>query len=162
MRLLFRSQTPDGVWPLYSVSANGGTPRRLTPVGQFASDAVWSPDGSQIAYSAVTERQNFDVYVMGADGSDPRRLTEDAGWDAPVGWSPDGLTVLIRTQRGGSWDVATVPAAGGPVTMVTTTPMIEGNAQFTPDGSRVVFVRADPRDQIVRVNVTPLMRAGTE
>ena len=52
--------------------------------------------------------------------------------------------------------------AGGPVTMLTATAANEGDGQFTPNGSRIVFGRSDPRDQIVRVNVTPLMRSGTD
>src|SRR5215470_4057449 len=74
---------------LWIVSRSGGTARRLTSTPSVEIDPFFSPDGSQIAFSA-TIAGNTDVYVMSAAGGDPKRLTYHPAIDRVRGWSPDG------------------------------------------------------------------------
>src|SRR5574338_10914 len=59
---------------LWVVSRSGGTARRLTSTPSSEIDPYFSPDGSQIAFSA-TIAGNTDVYVVPTAGGDPKRLT---------------------------------------------------------------------------------------
>jgi len=59
---------------LWVVSRGGGQARRLTSTPGAEIDPYFSPDGSQIAFTA-TVAGNTDVYVMPTAGGDPKRLT---------------------------------------------------------------------------------------
>ena len=62
---------------LWSVSASGGTARRLTAsAGRIAFPSL-SPDGKHIAFTGQDDGPN-EVYVMDAEGGEPRRLTGSA------------------------------------------------------------------------------------
>jgi tricorn protease len=83
----------DDIW---TVSRQGGEAERLTSSGKVAAGPFFSPDGSQIAYSAHLNG-NLDAYVMPATGGVPRRLTWHPGGSGVVGWTPDGKNVLIAS-----------------------------------------------------------------
>src|SRR5215470_17261004 len=65
---------------LWVVSRSGGTARRLTSTPSLEIDPYFSPDGSQIAFTA-TIAGNTDVYVVPTPGGDPKRLTYHPGID---------------------------------------------------------------------------------
>ena len=101
---------------LWEVSASGGRARRLTSGVGEASRPRFSPDGSEIAFTA-TEEGNFDVYVMPAEGGAPKRITWIGEMAFVQGWSPSGDEVLIATcfERPFMktlW-IQAIPAAGG-------------------------------------------------
>src|SRR4029079_15927152 len=83
---------------LWVVARNGGQARRLTSTPGVEIDPRFSPDGSQIAFSA-TVAGNTDVYVVPTTGGDPKRLTYHPGADRVRGWTPDGRRVVFSSAR---------------------------------------------------------------
>src|SRR5215475_3527717 len=83
---------------LWIVSRSGGQARRLTSTPGVESDPYFSPDGTQIAFTA-TVGGNTDVYVMPAAGGDAKRLTFHPGLDRVRGWTPDGRRVIFASSR---------------------------------------------------------------
>ena len=83
---------------LWVVSRNGGQARRLTSTPGAEIDPYFSPDGSQIAFTA-TVAGNTDVYVVPTVGGDPKRLTYHPGLDRARGWTPDGRRVIFASVR---------------------------------------------------------------
>lgn len=83
---------------LWLVSRDGGQARRLTSTAGAEMDPYFSPDGSQIAFSA-TVAGNTDVYVMPTKGGDAKRLTYHPGPDRVRGWTPDGRRVVFGSGR---------------------------------------------------------------
>ncbi|MGA8090599.1 MAG: PDZ domain-containing protein [Terracidiphilus sp.] len=81
----------DDVW---TVNRQGGEAERLTSDGKVVAGPFFSPDGSEIAYSAHLNG-NVDVYVMPSGGGVPRRITWHPAGSQVVGWTPDGKRVLI-------------------------------------------------------------------
>src|SRR5437764_11572301 len=63
---------------LWTVGREGGEARRLTSGAGVETDPVFSPDGTQIAFTADYDG-NPDVYVLPANGGMPRRLTFHPG-----------------------------------------------------------------------------------
>ena len=63
-------------------------------------DAVWSPDGEQIAFRRVAGN-TVDIYLMNADGSDVRPLLVAPGTDQDPTWSPDGARIAFKSDRPG-------------------------------------------------------------
>src|SRR5262245_41639284 len=83
---------------LWIVSRAGGQARRLTSTPNVEADPRFSPDGTQIAFSA-TVGGNTDVYLMPVAGGDPKRLTYHPGVDVVRGWTPDGRRVIFASDR---------------------------------------------------------------
>jgi len=83
----------DDIW---TVSRQGGDAERLTAVDTVIAGPYFSPDGSQVAYTAHLHG-GYDVYVVPSSGGIPRRLTWHPAGSFVVGWSPDGKDVLVQS-----------------------------------------------------------------
>lgn len=83
------------------MTADGSDPVNLTrdPAPDFG--AVWSPDGTQLAFASGRDG-NVEVYAMGRDGERPVNLTQHSAWDADPCWSPDGAFLAFSSDRSGS------------------------------------------------------------
>jgi tricorn protease len=125
---------------LWSVPREGGEARRLTTgVGQ-ESGPIFSPDGSQIAFTGQYDG-NYDVYVIPADGGMPRRLTWHPDPDQAVGWTPDGERVLFASRRDSGTDAIhlfTISIDGG---FPEELPLPNGESGcYSPDGTHLAYV----------------------
>jgi tricorn protease len=83
---------------LWIVGRGGGQARRLTSTPGAETEPHFSPDGTQIAYTA-TIAGNTDVYVMPTTGGESKRLTYHPGSDRVRGWTPDGRRVIFASAR---------------------------------------------------------------
>jgi Tol biopolymer transport system component len=94
-----------------------------------------SPDGKQLVVSDQTRNADHksQVYILPITGGEPRLITKNAPsyWH---GWSPDGKMLAFIGERGGEFDVYTIPAAGGEETRMTTAPGLDDGSEYTPDG----------------------------
>ena len=103
------------------------------------NDHVLSPDGRQIAISHGTREDGQSrVYVMPVSGGVPRLLTP-LGPSYLHGWSPDGRTLAYCAERGGEYDIYTIPAEGGVETRLTDTPGLSDGPEYSPDGRYIWF-----------------------
>jgi tricorn protease len=84
---------------LWSVSVDGGHAERLTAGVASATNAHFSPDGQQIAFTSSGEGPG-EVYVMPSNGGPSRRLSYHAGRSEVVGWQPDGTRILYASSAG--------------------------------------------------------------
>ena len=86
-----------------------------------------------------------DVYVFDLASGETARLTEDRNHNSNLRWSPDGRSILydanMRTDaaRAMTPDLMSVDLSGDQSTVLADWASIE-SANFTPDGSRIVFV----------------------
>ncbi|HZF25954.1 MAG TPA: S9 family peptidase [Steroidobacteraceae bacterium] len=110
---------------------------------------VPSPDGKWIVV-CVTEPaydekdQVADLWIVPGDGSaEPRRLTSNKAKENGVTWSDDSKRIAFSTKRDGD-DVEQIyvldVAAGGEAERVTNLSTAARSPQFSPDGSRLLFV----------------------
>ncbi|HEX3345385.1 MAG TPA: hypothetical protein VHS09_12465 [Polyangiaceae bacterium] len=96
--LVFSSnRSSDGSMQLFSMDLASQTLRQLTSQTGGAGQAVFSPDGTSIAYHSAP-----DVYLMAADGSDDHVVVvspDGADYEHPA-FSPDGASILVdRTNE---------------------------------------------------------------
>lgn len=128
---------------LWSVSREGGDAVRLTTGMGIEREPVFSPDGSQIAFTGEYDG-NVDVFVIPASGGIPRRLTYHPAPDSAVGWTPDGKQVIFASRRAsysGFSRLFTVPAEGGLETQLPLDRAVEGS--YSPDGKKLAYVPID-------------------
>ncbi len=81
---------------LWTVSADGGTARRLTTHPGEESHPAISPDGSTLAFTAAYEGPS-EVYTMPIEGGVPTRWTFESSTSTVVGFTADGR-LLYTTQ----------------------------------------------------------------
>jgi tricorn protease len=129
---------------LWIVERDGGKARRLTSTPSIETDPRFSPDGSQIAFTASV-KGNTDVFIMPSAGGAPRRLTHHPGLDLVRGWTHDGQRVIFGSARGALptpirssytrlW---TVTVAGGMPEMLPMPRAYTGS--LSPDGRQIAY-----------------------
>lgn len=125
---------------LYAFDFTTGRERRLT-TGERAFDPAWSPDGQRLAFVAVSSGRSclkvLDLSTGLVTGvSEGQGLAEFA---APA-WSPDGWQLAVAYKpEGGAWDLALVPATGGPPAPLWADQALDRNAVWTADGRYLLF-----------------------
>jgi Tol biopolymer transport system component len=153
------SDPPAAHLQIWTVNVDGSAATQLTHDDTGNVDhPAFSPDGTKIAYEA----DGGHVFVMNANGTDPVDLTPgthaDQTYDSPS-WSPDGtkLAVLYRDQGDATpeYDVAVISAttpsssltnltAGAGVDSGDPGPGHAGGPVWSPDGTKIAFVRGNP------------------
>lgn len=85
---------------LYTVSPTGDDPVKLTEMPYGIVDYAVSPDGSQIAYSAINEDDFIDSWVMNSDGEKQKQLwaCENALCTHPI-WAADGRRLIVERRE---------------------------------------------------------------
>jgi Tol biopolymer transport system component len=114
---------------LFTVRVDGGGLKQLTPWGNGAGDADWSPSGKKLVFEANPNNRCYgDVYTVDSDGQHLKNITDnrcDGGIADPV-WSPNGHKILFSQAR---------EFSGG---------FGFGLATMNPDGSARHFILPNP------------------
>jgi Tol biopolymer transport system component len=71
-------------------------------------------------------------------GGTPSRITEQ-GPSYWHGWSPDGKTLAYCAERGGEYDIYTIPVEGGAERRLTTAEGLDDGPDYSPDGRFIYF-----------------------
>src|SRR6185437_15723344 len=125
---------------LWSVPRSGGEAHVLASGMDLLAQPIFSPDGSQVAFSGTYDK-NTDVYVVPTTGGQPRRLTYHPDPDIAVGWTPDGKKIVFSSHRESFSDpdqLFTVPVRGG---FPEELPLPTGEAgSYSPGGDRIAYV----------------------
>ncbi|MBI4891026.1 MAG: S9 family peptidase [Acidobacteria bacterium] len=109
--------SPDGKWIVVAVvepdydpakqssdlwllpSDGSAAPRRITFTKGAESGAVWSPDGTRLAFTAKREGDDApQIYILPLQGGEAQRVTSaPAGASSPK-WRPDGQALLYESD----------------------------------------------------------------
>lgn len=119
---------------------------RLKTEMNRACSPVWSPDGSQLAFSARYDGLNFNIYRKSVEGDgEAERLTDNRNMQLVESWSQDGK-MLAFTQldpRSGS-DIWVLSLEGGSTRkLLFNTLYHEGWPRFSPDGRWLAYTSND-------------------
>ncbi|HPC84717.1 MAG TPA: PDZ domain-containing protein [Thermoanaerobaculaceae bacterium] len=126
---------------IWLVPKEGGIAHRLsTPPGE-ESFPRFSPDGTQLAFSANYDG-NLDVYVVPASGGVPTRITHHPDPDRMLAWYPDGASILFASPREAGKDrfnqLFKVSSTGG---LPTRLPVPYGEfGAISPDGGFLAYM----------------------
>ncbi|MDG3006628.1 cellulase family glycosylhydrolase [Paludisphaera mucosa] len=141
---------------ILAIPATGGEPRPIDTgfATRCNNDHGVSPDGATLVISDHSQGDHKSrIYTLPVAGGTPQLVTPE-GPSYWHGWSPDGRTLAYCAQRGGEFDIYTIPAAGGPETRLTTAKGLDDGPEYAPDGRRIYFnSERSGRMQIWRMNV---------
>jgi len=105
--------------------------------GISATDLDFSSDGKWVTYVAIPEGT---LWRCRADGMDRLQLTSAPERAALPQWSPDGKHIAyVRMKPGRPWRVAVIPAEGGTPEEIMEESRSQVDANWSPDGSRILF-----------------------
>ena len=88
----------------FVVDKFGGDLQRLTNA-RGGLYPVWSPDGSQIAFTQYEPGGLGDLFVSDAIGRNLRRLTNASVGVYGLTWSPDGSKIAFTSVTEGGWEI---------------------------------------------------------
>lgn len=166
---------------LWIIDVGTGESRKLT-TGQMAVGSFdWSPDGTAIAFDHRPNGDpanggSADISVVDLSSARTRALVTQDGPDSNPEWSPDGTRIAFESAMANPAHyytnglIATVPAAGGPVDVLTRAfdedPNLiawsEGGIYFSAtERTYALLYRLDPRTKaITRLPHDPQAIAG--
>jgi Tol biopolymer transport system component len=123
---------PDGI--LWRAKADGSERVQLTspPVRPFV--CRWSPDGTQILFTAKRDSQLSELYTVAGKGGTPRQLLPSAeGTGREDGyWSPDGRKIVYAVFEPGA-SLAILDVASGKVSKIPGSNELF-SPRWSPDG----------------------------
>jgi len=121
-------------------------PRAVRRTLAEASEAAYSADGLEVAFIA-----GGDVYVMDTELREPRALSSTPEEERGLAFAPDGETIVFASDRGGASDLWAARRADAQkywwqnerfeLTRLCNDAEVERAAAFSPDGTRIAFVR---------------------
>jgi len=133
----------------------GARPLRLTEHPGYEGGAVWSPDERQIAFLRATDEQGAGaIYLVPSLGGQERKLIDISGlqipyagiWFPSLSWSPDGdsLAFSEKATIDGPAHIVRLSLSTLEKQPLTSPPrgcLGDAEPAFSPDGSRLAFVR---------------------
>ena len=160
----------NGEWVVYEcggdlwlASTRDGTPRklaievhadeksngeRLMTFTRDVTEYALSPDDSHVAFVV-----HGDIFLMPARGGKAMRLTDTPSVEHGISWSQDGKSIIFSADRNGQEDLFLLEpddpehpeitkAHRFKTKQLTNDAEAEVAATFSPDGSKVVFIRS--------------------
>ncbi len=141
-RLIYASVL-SGKQDLWSINADGSSPKQLTDGPHKDTFPVVTPDGRYIVFE-TTRNGAHGIWRVDADGRNPTQLTRGALDTEPV-CSPDGKWVIYVSTDGGVPKLHRVPIDGGePI------PITDNFAQHptvSPDGKTIAYYFMDKKQR---------------
>ena len=141
-----------GVETVFTAKANGTDVQRISGFGKTCCPRL-SPDGTKVSWAAdAPDGERVTTAIVHADGTHPQTMpirdpTLNLGCAL---WSPDGKQMACAIWDDSNSKRNGVYIADGPdgknLTRLTRNPIGTDDApmDFSPDGSRIVFLRPEP------------------
>ncbi|MFN2526103.1 MAG: TolB family protein [Actinomycetota bacterium] len=130
-------------WDLFSTDPAGSGATRLTESAASEGSAVYSPEGSQIAFDSFG-RYGSEIHLMNAEGSNRRPLTKGPFYKFLPQWSPTGDQILYQATSDLETDsiIFKIDTDATGKTMLTGRERINTQPAWSPDGTKIAYVHS--------------------
>ena len=145
----------SGASIVYTVSAAGGTPKRITAKGPSYLHG-FSPDGRFLVFTGQ-RNGDFDVYRIPVTGGNEVRLTTAPGLDDGPEYSPDGKYIYFNSARTGRMQIWRMKPDGSQQTQITNDGFNNWFPHISPDGKWIAYI-AFPPPPIVKADDHPFYK----
>lgn len=136
--ILYRSGE-SGNNDVYRVWIEDGRRERITHTDRAEGDAVFSPRGDQIAYTAGLPEGGTLVELLAIESGDVREFLRSPGRLYGLAWSPDGRTLWYNDDSDGDQEIYRADLATGTVQKVTDNAVPDHLPVVSPDGAVVIY-----------------------
>ncbi|PYX85726.1 MAG: translocation protein TolB, partial [Acidobacteria bacterium] len=103
---------------IWSMDYDGANQHQVTHLGSVALSPRISPDGSRIAFSALT-KNGWDIMMYSLDLNRTVAFPHFGATNLSPAWSPDGLKLAFSSSRTGDPEIYAVDASGGNLRRLT-------------------------------------------
>jgi Tol biopolymer transport system component len=139
-RALTSVPEPNGFRSIWMYDLARGVASRFPADGPFADSPVWSPDGTQVAYSDG----DGNLFAKASDGLSRARalIRVESANQIATSWSPDGSAIAFAHQDTKTgWDIWILPLSGDrkPYPLLVASAN-EQSGKFSPDGKWMSYV----------------------
>jgi eukaryotic-like serine/threonine-protein kinase len=133
--IAFSRSEVDGSWHIWSIPAEGGTPRRLTDTPNGEVYSRFSPDGSFVLFHTWSTPRR--IGRVAASGGIPRMLSFGDASDSFPDMSPNGRLIAFSRIDADAERVYIGPADGGTARRLTSA--ASAVPRWSPDGRTIAF-----------------------
>lgn len=126
-------------WSIFKFNFDGTDLTRLTHIANVNdSEPIWSPDGSQIAFTRILPNQNdrMELWIMNAYGANAQYIGVE-GFSAT--WSPDGSQFVYTSDKQDNHEIYMCNIDGTGEQRLTETAIDEQYATWSPDGTQIAY-----------------------
>ena len=132
---------------------------------------VWTPDGRRVVFASDRAKAGvYNLYWVNADGTgEVTRLTDSPDTQRPGSWHPSGRFLAFHVARAATGnDLMMLPMEGdatrgwtpGTPTVFLSTPAVESQSMFSPDGRFVAYTSNDASASTFDIYVRPFPGPG--
>jgi len=114
--------------------------------GTINRDPAYSPAGDKVVFSRLDSSGAHDLYTMTSNGGSVTRITNTPGVnETSASWSSDGSALVYISDQGGNPEIYTLQLSdpAGTTLRLTNTTAEELYPRYSPDGSRLTFMRRE-------------------
>jgi Tol biopolymer transport system component len=161
-KILYTSKA-SGDLDLWTMNLDGSGKKQITKTGGYDGGAVFSRDGSKMAWRAfhpdtpektktyrdllkedLPAPMKMELWVANADGSSPKQITNYGCASFAPTFTPDGKKLLFSSNKhkcdSRDFELYTINLDGSGLEQVTSYGGFTSFPEFSPDGRKLVFV----------------------
>ena len=129
------------------------TPEVLWSFGRIGESKV-SPDAQTVLYTLtwvnIEENKSYrDIYAIPVSGGEPKNLTNSASNEFNIEWRPDGKKIGYLSSASGSVQMWEMNPDGSAPTQITDIADGISGFKYSPDQSKIFFIKSVKLDQSV-------------
>lgn len=133
----------DGNAEIYLMQSDGSNQRNISHTRTDDATPYWHDDG-RIYFSSEIDGV-LQIVSIAPKGSDRKVLTNGASSKLMPQVSPAGDAILYYSEIDNNVDIYYLDIAAGNAKRLTTDPLLDLRARWSPDGEQIVFERGDKR-----------------
>lgn len=132
--------TRTGRKEIWEMDYDGANQHQLTHLGSVALSPRISPDGSRVAFSALTKSE-WDILMYSLDLNRNVSFPRFGGMNLSPAWSGDGMKLAFSSSRSSDPEIYVVDASGANLKRITNSPGPDVSPVWNPKtNAQIAFV----------------------